>query len=214
MKHYLIAGADQGVGKTYVICALLRALKAAGVSAAGFKPVTCGDRTEVREMRDAMQEPTLSLELLNPVYLRSQADPQTAAMLERTAIEVDALVTAWQSLTQKYDIVLTEGCYGWLTPLAPGVTMQDFAQRLGVPVLLVLENRKGAASLAALTVKAIQDAGLTCAGIVLNHPGEEWDTAAVTNADLLENVTGVPVLASLIQGDEFDPELLETLFRA
>ncbi|MBE6416884.1 MAG: dethiobiotin synthase, partial [Akkermansiaceae bacterium] len=151
MKHYLIAGADQGVGKTYVICALLRALKAAGVSAAGFKPVTCGDRTEVREMRDAMQEPTLSLELLNPVYLRSQADPQTAAMLERTAIEVDALVTAWQSLTQKYDIVLTEGCYGWLTPLAPGVTMQDFAQRLGVPVLLVLENRKGAASLAALT---------------------------------------------------------------
>lgn len=212
MKHYFIAGTNQGVGKTYLTCALLQALKQAGIAAAGYKPITCGDRTEARAMRDAMQEPTLSLELLNPMYLRSQADPQTAAMLERTTIDIDALADAWNVLAERYQVVLTEGCYGWLTPLSPGITMQDVAQRLRVPVLLVVNNCRGAAGLAALTVQAIQDAGLTCAGIVLNHPGEEWDTAAVTNAELLESVTGVPVLASLIQGDEVGSDLIKSLF--
>lgn len=211
MKHYFIAGTDQGVGKTYVTCALLRALKDAGVAAAGFKPIACGDRAEARAMRDAMQEPTLSLELLNPVYLRSQADPQMAAMLERGSIRIPELLAAWQQLAQQYTVVLTEGCYGWLTPLAPGLTMQDLAQQLALPVLLVVENRKGAAALAALTVQAIQAAGLECAGIILNHPSQEWDTAAVTNADLLETVTGVPILASFIQGDEPTPDLLDAI---
>ena len=77
-----------------------------------------------------------------------------------------------------------------------------------MPVILVTENRKGAAGQVALTAAAIAQSGLTCAGVILNHPGEEWDTAAVTNADLIERTTGLPVLASLIHGDEVDTEVL------
>lgn len=203
-QHYFIAGTDAGVGKTYVVAAMLRRLREEGINAAGFKPVACGDRTEARQMREAMGEPTLSLELINPVYLRTFADPEMAASLERKEIELESLYAAWQELTKKYDVVLTEGCYGWLTPLAPGVTMADFAKKLGVPVVLVTENRRGAAGQVALTAAAIREAGLSCAGVVLNHPGEEWDTAAVTNADLIERTTGLKVLASLINGDEPD----------
>lgn len=203
-QHYFIAGTDAGVGKTYVVAAMLRRLREEGINAAGFKPVACGDRTEARQMREAMGEPTLSLELINPVYLRTFADPEMAASLERKEIELESLYAAWQELTKKYDVVLTEGCYGWLTPLAPGVTMADFAKKLGVPVVLVTENRRGAAGQVALTAAAIREEGLSCAGVVLNHPGEEWDTAAVTNADLIERTTGLKVLASLINGDEPD----------
>jgi dethiobiotin synthetase len=159
-------------------------------------------------MREAIEEPTLSLELMNPVYLRTATDPQMAASLERKDIDIDALYAAWHALAEQYDMVLTEGCYGWLTPLAPGVTMADFAKKLNVPVILVVENRKGAAGQVALTVAAMAQSGLTCAGVILNHPGEEWDTAAVTNADLIERTTGLPILASLIHGDVVDTDVL------
>lgn len=207
-KHFFIAGTDAGVGKTYVLTALLHRLHEEGVKAVGFKPVTCGDRAEVRQMRDAIEEPTLSLELMNPVYLRTATDPQMAASLECKDIDIDALYAAWCSLAEQYDMVLTEGCYGWLTPLAPGVTMADFAKKLNVPVILVVENRKGAAGQVALTAAAMAQSGLTCAGVILNHPGEEWDTAAVTNADLIERTTGLPILASLIHGDVVDTDVL------
>lgn len=207
-KHFFIAGTDAGVGKTYVLTALLRRLHEEGVKAVGFKPVTCGDRAEVRQMREVIEEPTLSLELLNPVYLRTATDPQMAASLERKDIDIETLYAAWHALSEQYDMVLTEGCYGWLTPLAPGVTMADFAKKLNVPVILVVENRKGAAGQVALTVAAMAQSGLTCAGVILNHPGEEWDTAAVTNADLIERTTGLPILASLIHGDEVDTDVL------
>ena len=207
-KHYFIAGTDAGVGKTYVLTSLLRHLHETGVKAVGLKPVACGDRAEARLMREAIEEPTLSLEVINPVYLRTATDPQMAASLERKDIDMDALCAAWSTLAEQYDIVLTEGCYGWLTPLAPGITMADLAQKLNLPVILVTENRKGAAGQVALTAAAIAQSGLTCAGVILNHPGEEWDTAAVTNADLIERTTGLPVLASLSHGDEVDTEVL------
>ncbi|MBQ4636889.1 MAG: dethiobiotin synthase [Akkermansia sp.] len=207
-QHYFIAGTDAAVGKTYVTCALLRSLCAAGVNAVGFKPIACGDRAEARNMRDAIAAPTLNLESINPVYLRTGTDPQMAASLERKEIDVNEICSAWQQLAQQYDVVLTEGVYGWLTPVAAGVTMADVAVKLNLPVILVTENRKGAAGVVALTAKAIEQSGLKCVGVILNHPGEEWDTAAVTNADLIERTTGLPVLASLIHGDEPEWDML------
>lgn len=203
-QHFFIAGTDAGVGKSYVIVAMLRRMKEEGIKAVGYKPIACGDRAEARAMRDAIGEPNLSLEEINPVYLRTATDPMMAASLERKDIAIDSLVDAWKQLADKYEVVLTEGCYGWLTPLAPGVTTADLAVKLGLPVILVADNRRGAAGQVAITAASIQSAGLTCAGVILNHPGEEWDTAAVTNADLIERTTGLRVLASLIHGDEPD----------
>lgn len=211
MKNYFIAGTDAGVGKTYFITSLLRMLKEQGVNAAGFKPVACGDRTEARNMREAMGQATLSLECINPVYLRSVAEPMMAAELERKEISAASIVQAYEELSAQYETVLVEGCFGWATPLAEGFSMADVAKALNLPVLLVAENRCGAAGQVSLVLAAIKQCGLTCAGVVLNHPAEEWDTAAVTNKDLIERTCGVPVLASLIHGDEVDSELMDVL---
>lgn len=207
-QHFFIAGTDAGVGKTYVITELLRSLHAGGKNAVGFKPVTCGDRAEVRSMREAIEQPNLSLDAVNPVYLRTATDPLMAASLERKDIEIESVLDAWSTLCEQYDIVLTEGVYGWLTPIAPGLTAADIAKRMNTPVILVTNNCKGAAGQVALVAQAIAACGLKCAGVILNHPGEEWDTAAVANADLIERTTGLPVLASLIQNDMIDAEIL------
>lgn len=201
MTSFFIAGTDIGVGKTYVAQLLLKDLKRRGISAGAYKPVCCGDRAEVRLLREAasMKE---SLEIINPVYLRTWADPQVAAELERKFLTAEPLLTAYQHIAQTYEWVLTEGIGGWETPLATDFSMADLAQQLQLPVLLVVRNQRGAASLAKMHIQAILKRGLLCRGIILNHIGEEWSTASVTNRRLIEQYTGTPVLAELIHGEE------------
>ena len=209
MNAYFVTGTDVGVGKTHVVCALLRDLTARGVRAMGCKPVSCGDRKELRSMREAAGQPTLALDSINPLYLRTAADPRMGAEFERQSVSISALAGQVQALAAEYDTLLVEGVGGWETPLCPGKTMADLAEQLQLPVLLVVSNRQGAANLAILTVRAIQARGLRCCGIILNQQSEEWDTAAVTNRALIEEFTGIPVLAELIQGeDSLDADIL------
>ena len=112
-------------------------------------------------------------------------------------------------LREGYSVLLVEGTGGWETPLSPGCTMSALASALQLPVLLVVSNRQGAVSHAVMTVRSIQACGLECRGIILNQQQEEWDTAAVTNRAMLEEYTGVPVLAELILGeDEIDSSVV------
>ena len=209
MNAYFVTGTDVGVGKTHVVCALLRDFAARGVRAMGCKPVSCGDRKELRSMREAAGQPTLALDSINPLYLRTAADPRMGVEFERQSVSISALAGQVQTLAAEYDTLLVEGVGGWETPLCPGKTMADLAVQLQLPVLLVVSNRQGAANLAVLTVRAIQARGLRCCGIILNQQSEEWDTAAVTNRALIEEFTGIPVLAELIRGeDSLDADIL------
>lgn len=204
MAGVFFIGTDNKVGKTHVVCALLRDLRTAGVPALGFKPIACGNREEARAMREAT-DPKLSLDTINPVYLRAIAEPTIAAELERKTIDLAAIKQAYQDLADSGGLILVEGTGGWNTPVCDGVTMGDIACELQLPVLLVADNRLGAANLISLTVDAIKAKGATCCGIILNHIGEEWDTASVTNRALIESLTGLPVVAELIHGqDELD----------
>ncbi len=209
MSSFFIAGTDVGVGKTHVICALLRDLVHRGISCMGCKPVSCGDRKEVRAMREAAGRNTSSLEVINPLYLRTAADPRVGAEFERCPVNVDELCAAVASLAPEFEVLLVEGVGGWETPLCPGSTMSALARTLNLPVLLVVSNRQGAVSQAIMTVRAIKECGLECRGIILNQQSEEWDTAAVTNRAMLEEYTGIPVLAELIFGeDELDSAIV------
>ncbi len=203
-EDFIIIGTDYGVGKTHVICALLRDLRRRGFKAMGYKPICCGDRADARAIREAAGEPTLSLELINPVYLRAQADPCMAAELQRVEIDVEQLIEGYRKLKETgYGPILIEGIGGVETPLAPGASMSMLARAFGLPTLVVAENKLGAAGLVFLAEKELED----CRGVILNHAGEEWDTAAVTNRQVIERFTTPPVLAEMIHGqDELDSE--------
>ena len=202
MSAFFVTGTDVSVGKTHVVCALLRDLLQRGVPSMGYKPVSCGDRKELRAMREAAGAPTMSLDAINPLFLRTGADPRMGAEFERQTVDIPALVASCRAVESGYDTLLVEGVGGWETPLCPGSTMADLAAALQYPVLLVVSNRQGAVNHALMTVRAIQARGLKCCGIVLNQQNEEWDTAAVTNRAMLEEYTGLPVLAELIHGED------------
>lgn len=201
MKGFFITGTDTEVGKTYVTCALLRDLRRRGMAAVGYKAMACGDRGDARAML-AATDPTLPVDVVNPVYLRAATAPYVAAMLENRTLTLDELVRGFEAAAVLGTPVLAEGAGGWEVPIAPGVTMADFAAVLQLPVVLVVGNKLGAVNHALMTVQGIRARGLECRGIVLNHMGESWDTAAVTNRRLIEEFTGLPVAAELIHGQE------------
>ncbi len=205
MQNFFIIGTDSGAGVTYVTCALLRDLAARGMDAMGYKPVACGDRKEAREIRTATGQENYRLEAINPVYLRTLAEPNVAAEFEHKSISLSELVQGYEQLASSHHIVLTDSCGGWETPLGAGVSVAHLAETLALPVIIVANNRPGAASLVKLTADAIRSRGLKCHGVILNHISEEWSTASVTNAHVISELCNLPILAELIHGqDELD----------
>lgn len=198
--HYFITGTDTDAGKTYVTCLLIEALRRAGRDAVGYKPFACGDRVDAHALRQAGGD-VLSLEEINPVYLKAPAAPYTAGLLENKPVDVEAARLGFLNLAARHATILVEGAGGWEVPLAPGRTMADFAAELALPVLLVVDNRLGCLNHSLLTLAAIRARGLRCSGIVLNHTRDERDLASISNRAVLEAFSDVPVVLEIMHGE-------------
>jgi dethiobiotin synthetase len=201
MPHYFITGTDTDVGKTYVTCLLLEALRREGKRAVGYKPVASGDRADAVALLSASAEETLTLDDVNPTWFKTPAAPYVAALMENRPVDVQALLDGFVALTARFDQVLVEGAGGWEVPLTESLTMGDLATRLGLPVLLVVNNKLGAINHTLLTLAAIKARGLECAGIILNHVADERHPASISNRAVLEHFTEVPIVLEIMHGE-------------
>lgn len=202
MKNFIVTATDTDAGKTYVSVLLLKALREAGIDAVGYKPVACGDRQDPRNLREAGPEGLL-LDEINPVYLKNATSPHVAARLENSSLDMARMYAGYHALSQRFPCVLVEGVGGWEVPLTENENFSDFATNLALPVVLVVNNKLGVLNHAILTLNAIAARGLACAGIVFNNVQDEWNTANITNRAVLEERTGLPILAELIHGQDY-----------
>lgn len=200
--NYFITGTDTGSGKTYVTALLLEAIRSAGRSAVGFKPISCGDREDAQVLLAASTPaPQLGIERINPVHFKTPAAPLAAAMIENRRVDLVLIKACYAELAGEFDQVLVEGVGGWEVPIAPGYQLGDLAADLGLPVVLVVNNRLGALNHSILTLRAIASRRLDCAGIILNHVEDERDSASVSNRVVLEQEIGVPIVADILHGE-------------
>jgi len=193
-----VTGTDTGVGKTFTITQLLRLLRAAGKSCAGFKPICCGDRDDAELLLTASSN-GLTIDEINPLWLKTPAAPLTAAQVEEVEIDIDLLLAALRALQQRVHYVFVEGVGGWLVPIRADYFISDLAAEMGFPVLVVAQNRLGCLNHTMLTVRSIANQGLHCAGIALNNRLGETDIAVTTNAQILEKIVDIPVLTGLAE---------------
>lgn len=198
--HYFITGTDTDAGKTYITCLLIEALRRAGHDAVGYKPFACGDRRDPLALQQASGG-VLAVEEINPVFLKVPASPYAAALLENRSVDVEAGRNGFYTLAARHAHVLVEGAGGWEVPLAGKDTLADFAVELGLPVIVVVNNKLGCLNHTLLTVRSIQQRGLKCAGVILNHAHDERDAASISNRRVLENFLDVPVLADVMHGE-------------
>lgn len=173
MKGLFVTGTDTGVGKTRVAVALIHALRARGLRVAAMKPVAAGNVPgELNEDVTAlMQAANVAAELrdVNPYAFAEPVAPHIAAERAGVRIELDVIAVAFSRLAAAADAVVVEGAGGWRVPLNDRDDMADLAQRLGLPVVLVVGMRLGCLSHALLTAESIANRQLPWAGWVANH---------------------------------------------
>jgi dethiobiotin synthetase len=189
-RGYFIAGTDTEVGKTYVACGMIAALRARGLRVGAYKPVASGATST--QASDAFQlwtaiGQTYPFEWVNPQSFLAPVAPPIAADLEHRCVDESLLVQGLEPWCGNCDIVIVEGAGGLLSPISWTMTNADLARRLGYPVRLVAANRLGAVHQILATVRAAIDYGLSVEEIVLNHPiSGDTDMAVQSNQRLLE----------------------------
>ena len=193
---FFVTGTDTGVGKTHTVVQLLRILRSSGKSCAGFKPICCGDRQDAERLLGASTG-GLTIDEINPLWLKTPAAPLTAGQIENVKINVEPLLCAFQALRARVDDVFVEGVGGWMVPIRSDYFVRDLAMEMRLPVLVVVKNRLGCLNHALLTVRSVQATGLRCAGVVLNGPTDGDDVASATNADVLASILDLPLLPEL-----------------
>jgi dethiobiotin synthetase len=197
--NLFLTGTDTNVGKTYVAGLLVRALRAAGRDCVGLKPICCGDRDDA-ELLHGAAEGAISLNDINPVWLRTPAAPYTASLIENRPLDLDLIRESFGRARRAHESLIVEGAGGWLVPLTRNYSVADLAVEFGLPVAIVVANRLGAINHALLTIAAVQARGLECAGLILNHPSPEEDIATTTNRGVLEDLASVPILFDIAHG--------------
>jgi len=194
-----VTGTDTGVGKTFVACALLRALARRHAKVAGMKPVAAGALNEDTLALRAASTIVVPSELDNPVWLPHALSPHIAAARVGRTITLEPIVAAHEALARLADAVVVEGAGGFLVPLSDTLTGADLAQALGLPIVLVVGLRLGCLNHALLTAEAITARGLVLAGWVANRIDPAM-AAVDENIEYLRRRLPPPLLADVAHG--------------
>jgi dethiobiotin synthetase len=197
---YFITGTDTDVGKTLVSCALLYSFAAQGKRVVGMKPVSAGCNeggvnNDVLQLR-AASNVAASHEHINPYSFAPAIAPHLAAQRAGVNIDIAQVLAAYRELSVLAEIVIVEGAGGIMVPLNDRKTGADLAQELGLPVIVVVGMRLGCLNHALLTVQAIADYRLECAGWVANVVDRDMP-ALRENIEALRQRIAAPLLGVL-----------------
>ncbi len=196
MNDYLrpgvfIAGTDTGVGKTFVSCALLHALRAAGMRAIGMKPVASGCERTPQGLRNedalaliAASDPQPDYAMCNPYAFEPAIAPHLAAADANSDIDFSRIESAYTHLATRADCVVVEGVGGWRVPLTDSLEAADIPRRLSLPVILVVGLRLGCINHARLSMQGILDDGCELLGWI----GNAIDPAMERRQDNIETL--------------------------
>ena len=200
---FFVTGTDTEVGKTLVSCALLHHLRRTHSRVVGMKPVAAGtidlpggpDNEDAVALR-AAGSLAVPRGLDNPYCLPLPLSPHLAARAAGQVISVDLLADRYRQLAALADAVVVEGAGGFHVPLNDTQTGADLAERLALPVVLVVGLRLGCLNHALLTAEAVRARGLRLAGWVANRIDPAMSSMADNIATLAARL-GAPMWADV-----------------
>ena len=199
--NWFVTGTDTEVGKTAVSCALLTAVKQAGLTTAAVKPVAAGCdengcNEDALQLMAAMTE-TLDYDQVNPLALADAVAPHIAAKREGRRMQASRIAGVCRGvMLTGADFVLIEGAGGWRVPINQRETLADVAVQLQTGVILVVGMRLGCINHALLTAAAIVAAGCTLIGWVANLLPLQSESAQ-EKISALESRISAPLLGVL-----------------
>ncbi len=213
-KGIFITGTGTDIGKTWFSGLLVRHLRQQGINAGYYKAALSsaeeidgklvpGDAAFVCRMGT----PPLPPERLVSYVYRTAVSPALAAEREGNPVELSVVEKDYHHLLTTFDFLVVEGSGGIACPIRRGETtimLTDIIRLLDLPLLLVADAGLGTINDVLLTLEYARQRNLKTRGIILNR-FDENDFLHRDNKTSLERMTGLPVLATLREGEESLP---------
>ncbi len=205
MTTLLITGTDTGVGKTVATAALACHARLSGVDVAVCKPVQTGsphddDLADVGRLSGVTR---LHGGWRYPEPLAPAAAACRAGMVLPTRAELLGSVRSVDA-----PLTLVEGAGGLLVEVGAGATLRGLAVDLGAPVLVVVAAGLGTLNHTALTLEALANKGVSCAGLVIGAWPSNPGVAEQGNREALAELAPVrailPAGAGTLSAKEFE----------
>lgn len=210
-----ITGTDTDVGKTVVAAGLAGVLKQRGIKLAVMKPVASGAVWRKKQLVsldiELMKRAILFTEhegdtsLLNPYCFEPPVSPSLAAQMSGVEIKIEKILDAYQELTKRYEFVIVEGAGGLLVPITNNYLMIDLIKAMKLPLLIVARPCIGTINHTGLTVRCAQNEGIPITGVIINGL-KKSGIAERTNPEMIERITGVPVLGIIPYSSQISVE--------
>ena len=209
MPALFVTGTGTDIGKTYVSCALIRALKARGAIVDAFKPVVSGfdpkdaAGSDPARLAAALGAPGEVFRIAPRRYL-APLSPNIAARLEGETLVLDDMVIDAMARTAEVrdGLLLVEGAGGVMSPLTDGETNLDMIAALGAPVLLVAGSHLGTISHVLTALVALRGAGARVAAVVMSESLDAPDL--IQTADALRPFLDGAALFLAPRGESWD----------
>ncbi len=219
-KGLFITGTDTDIGKTYVSALLVKTLRKAGYDVGYYKAAISG-ADSVGESDAGFVDRFAGIgepeDMLLSYLYKNAVSPHLAARIEGHPLEKEVILAAWQRVSAAYPYVTMEGSGGICCPIRHDEKavyyLEDIIRWLHLPVLIVADAGLGTINHVVLTAFYMKQKGLAAKGVLLNH----WKGGLMEedNVKMIEEMTGLPVLAKIRAGDEVidaDPALLASLY--
>lgn len=186
MSALFITATGTGVGKTFIACALLRALVEGGWPVDVLKPTLSGYDPRQAAQSDsglllaALGRPLEEIERVSPWRFRAALAPPSAARAEGIRLSAAAVTKLCrQRIAETGDkLLVIEGAGGVMSPIADYATNLDLIVALDVPALLVTGSYLGAISHTLTALVALRDKNVPLLGVVVNESGGDAPPAA------------------------------------
>lgn len=191
-KGIFITGTDTGIGKTYIACAIAKALNKQKISVGVMKPISSGDREDAVKLIKAAGV-NESLEKVNPVFLKHPLAPFVSSQIENKKINMSDVWNSFKYFKKKYDFNIIEGIGGIMVPIKEKYYVIDMIKEFSLPVLVAARPALGTINHTLLTVDKLYQNKLNIIGIVLSASSKNT-LAEKTNSKIIQSLTGLPVL--------------------
>ena len=199
-----ITGTDTAVGKTLIAAGLVAALKERGVDVGVMKPLESGapsfgsapiprDALYLKEIAGVIDD----LNLINSYCFQAPLAPGVAAEKEGVEIDLKRIKMQYEELKGRHQFMVVEGAGGLLVPVAEGVLLPELIKLLELPLILVARSSLGTINHILLSLFYCQEEGLEVKGVIMSESTPDADPSEESNAQVVAQFSGVPVLGSL-----------------
>lgn len=214
-KGLFVLGTGTDIGKTYVTGLLLKYIRDNGYDASYFKAALSGairneegklipgDAVEVLSMA-GLEEDT---DFLVPYIYETAVSPHLASHIEGNPVYLDVVKRSYDEVSKKYDYIVMEGSGGIVCPIRydgpdneNNIMLEDIIKALDLNVVLVGDAGLGTINSVVTTVEYLRNRKIHVCGILLNNFKDQ--TMEEDNLKMIEELTGVPVIAKIYKDDK------------